>query len=67
MIVKNDKELGAHMKIWIKILANYNLIINTEKTKVIAISNNSKEINITTEGKQLEQIETCKYLSTIIN
>ena len=44
----------------------YALEINTKKTKVMAITPQTEQIAVICQGKELEQVETFKYLVAII-
>ena len=43
------------------------MIVNTPKTKAMHISRNEKEQNIYIEGIRVEQVQTFKYLGTMIS
>jgi len=44
----------------------YGLEMNTKKTKVMTITPQKEQITIICQGKELEQVETFKYLGAII-
>lgn len=67
LVAKSERELEININVWVDILKKYNLIVNNEKTKVMAISHKEENINIRMGEETLEQVEVFKYLGIILN
>lgn len=64
---KNEKDLQTNLDIWKTALQKRNLKINAEKTKVMLIGKENKELEIQLNGNRMEQVETFKYLGVKVH
>lgn len=62
-----ERDLINNTKLWERELQKRNLKVNVEKSKVVYIGEENKQINITIEGKKMEQVEMIKYLGVTIH
>uniref|UniRef100_A0A1Y1M0F5 Reverse transcriptase domain-containing protein n=2 Tax=Photinus pyralis TaxID=7054 RepID=A0A1Y1M0F5_PHOPY len=62
-----EKDLQDNLRIWEEELTKRNMIINTNKTKVMVISKENKNINIVINQNKIEQVEAFKYLGVLID
>lgn len=66
LVSNNERELQENMNIWNEILEEYGMRINKEKTKVMAVTEEPKKINIYLEEMELEQVKQFEYLGVTI-
>ena len=66
MIANNEKELQTVMDLLDRSAKKFNMKINVEKTKVMCVSKESKEIKVKLDGKWVQQVKRFTYLGTII-
>lgn len=67
IFAKIEEEMQYNINKWNHELQKYNMIINVEKTKVMAISKEEKTVKIALHGKEIEQIDNFTYLGSKIN
>lgn len=63
---KSEEDLQYNVEMWEKELQKFNMKINTEKTKVMVIGKRTRNINITINSTAIEQVQSFKYLGSII-
>ena len=66
MIANNENELQKVMELLNRTAKKFNMKINMEKTKVMCVSKQSKELKIKLDGKWIQQVKRFTYLGTII-
>lgn len=62
-----EKELQENLQIWEEELKKRNMKINTNKTKVMVLSKENKEINLEISQSKIEQVDVFKYLGVLID
>ena len=63
----NEQDLQKNLTIWNNELKAQGMTMNTQKTKVMAISRVPQLLNIEIEGKLIEQVQNYVYLGVVIN
>lgn len=49
--------METNLKAFIKILAEYNVVMNTEKTNVMVVLSSKQKVNINVERNRIEQVD----------
>ncbi|KAJ3655554.1 hypothetical protein Zmor_014678 [Zophobas morio] len=63
----SERDLQRNLSIWDEELTKKKMKINVEKTKVMAIGKQTKQINISINGRKLEQVKHFNYLGVTID
>ena len=63
----SEKDLQENINIWENTFSKWNMKMNVEKSKVMHIGKDNKSLNLKINGKNIEQVETFKYLGVLIN
>lgn len=56
-----------NLELWKEALQERQLKINIQKTKIMAISNRDRTLNIQIDGKTIEQVKEFKYLGALLD
>lgn len=67
IMTNTETHLQENIDIWNTILKKYSMKINKEKTKVMAVAENGRTIQIQIENDTLEQVRNFQYLGVIID
>ena len=62
LAAEKQQNLQRMMDVWCKVLADFGLKLNSNKTEVMAVTKTPKLMNITANGQELKQVESFKYL-----
>ena len=66
MMANTENGLGKIMDILNDTAKAYDMMISVDKTKVMKVSRNGGEINISIDGQKVEQVSKFKYLGAWI-
>lgn len=67
VFAKNEQDLQTNLNLWKTALQQRNMKININKTKVMVIGKNNIKVEISLDGRKLEQVDTFKYLGVNIH
>jgi galactitol-specific phosphotransferase system IIB component len=62
-----EEELQQNLNTWNKVLKEQQMKINIEKTKIMVITKDVKNVDIEIEDTKIEQVNEFKYLGVTIN
>ena len=62
-----ERDLVGNIKIWERELQRRNLRVNIEKSKVLYIGEEHRQLNVMIDGQKMEQVDMFKYLGTTIH
>lgn len=67
IIARSEKDLEENINIWNKVLTENGMRLNKNKSKVMTINEERKEIHIRVERELLEQVDSFQYLGIILD
>lgn len=67
IFARNKEQLQQNLIVWNEALKARNLKINENKTKIMKIGKTQENISIKLNNKEIEQVDSFKYLGTIID
>nr|CAH7761708.1 unnamed protein product [Callosobruchus chinensis] len=67
IFANTESDLQRNLNIWNNILKQFNMKVNVDKSKIMTVSRYHAATNISIDGKKLEDVDTFKYLGTVID
>ena len=66
ILARSEVELQSNIETWRVALSKRNMKINMEKTRVMVVGKERKNVKIEVDGRKLQQVTVCKYLGVNI-
>jgi hypothetical protein len=67
LVACSAEELQVTLDVWMAVLADNGLKLNTEKSEIMVVSRTPEELHITAGQKQLKQVGSFKYLGVLFD
>lgn len=66
IVAENERDLQRNLDIWNRTLAENGMMINKDKTKVMALTKTPRKMHIQLDSAKIEQVKYFNYLGVII-